>query len=173
VKEIVWIAKHKDEITEWFQEESGIFEQGLQEIEGVRNDGLVWYESFITNYVAHHAQMFRGDKPEQVWFELNLGDTRTDEQLKSRARTDLLLQFPDEVWIVEVKYEANNPDMDTALVQNNKEQLEAYGKQLEQLMKNGWFPKRRIRLAMFWAYWHKRTRKKMLDEQFSKWPIDR
>jgi hypothetical protein len=63
--------------------------------------------------------------------------------------------------------------MNTVLVQNYRELLETYDKQLERLMENGWFPKRRIQLAMFWAYWFKRTQKKYIKEQFSKWPKER
>ena len=160
--EIVWIAKHRNKINEWYLKESGI-----------SSKGSVWYESFITNYVAQNAKSFRGDSPQYVWYELNLGDTRTDKQSKRRSKPDLLLQFSDEVWIVEVKYYTRSPDLRFKRAKDCIKQLESYECQLEQLMKSGWFPKRQIRLAIFWAFLRDRERPLQTDPEFQKWPIDR
>ena len=160
LREIVWIAKHRSEIDDWFRTESGVFAAELSHSRNEEDEGLIWYESFITNYVIRHAEKFRGDKPEQIWFELNLGDTRIDKKVTGRDKADLLLQFPDEVWIVEVKYSPNSPDPETALVKRCKRQLEKYRRQLEHLIDTGWFPGRKVRLPVFWAFWN--WRKKVL-----------
>ncbi len=160
--EIVWIAKHRNEINEWYLKESGI-----------SSKGSVWYESYITNYVAQHAMSFRGESPQYVWYELNLGDTRTPKQLKRRSKPDLLLQFSDEIWIVEVKYCGRSPNLKLSRAKDCIEQLESYASQLKQLRKSGWFPKRKIRLAVFWAFWKIRKIPLQTDSEFQKWPIDR
>jgi len=173
LREIVWIAKHRSEIDDWFRTESGVFAAELSHSRDEEDEGLIWYESFITNYVIRHAEKFRGDKPEQIWFELNLGDTRIDKKVTGRDKADLLLQFPDEVWIVEVKFSANSPDQETALVKRCKRQLEKYGKELEHLLEKGWFPGRIVRLAVFWAYWYKRTNNSETDRRYGRWPVER
>ena len=111
MSDIIWIAQHKDMISEWYQNESGIFAD-LSHVKGVREDGLVWYESFISNSVAEHAEMFRKDLPMSIWFELNLGDTRALEGIDTRVKPDLILQYPEEIWIIEVKYEQHSTDSD-------------------------------------------------------------
>jgi hypothetical protein len=170
--EITWIAQHKDIISKWYQNESGIFAD-LSNVKGVREDGLIWYESFIANYVAKHSEMFRRKPPVNIWFELNLGDTRAIEDIDTRVKPDLILQYEDEIWIIEVKYEQYSPDPNTDLVRNTESQIRGYKDQITKLQREGWFPSTEARMAVFWAYWEKRAKPLGTEESLAKWPIQR
>ncbi len=173
---IVWIIKQTDDITEWYSKESGIFNGSLDNVRGLRDSDLLWYESHVANYVARHAHMFSKSKLKNVWFEFQLGDKRTYSGIEKDLKPDLLLQFEKELWVVEVKYPDSWPDPETQKeVRGGIKQLKSYGRQLEVLIgQAGWFEGvEQVHLALFCAY---KKKKDALSEQMrnaSRWPIER
>lgn len=173
---IVWVIKQTDDVTEWYSKKSGIFNGSLDNVRGLRDSDLLWYESHVANYVAKHAHMFSKRKLKNVWFEFQLGDKRTYSRIEKDLKPDLLLQFEKELWVVEVKYPDYWPDPESQdEIRAGIKQLKLYGRQLECLIgKAGWFEDvEQVHLALFCAY---KKKKDPLSEQMveaGRWPIEK
>jgi hypothetical protein len=85
----------------------------------------------------------------------------------------LILQYPKEIWIIEVKYVQCSPNPTTDLVKDAENQIRGYRDQIVKLQGEGWFPNYEVQMVLFWAYWKKRVRPMGNEEDLKKWPIQR
>ncbi len=192
--DIDWVAKHRKEIEDWYIDR-GVFERGRL---GPDDDGKAYYESFVTNFVAQHAHKFTGHKPIRIWYELGLRNPRLEEiekdftlviefddekwikklNSKSQVKPDLLLEFKDDIWLIEVKFGYYSPDIESNKKTNDVKdcikQIRVYEARLRHLKELDWFPGKEIHLAVVWAFWWKRKRDTLkLDTKYSTWLSDR
>ncbi len=172
--DIVWIIKHKDDITKWYMKKKDIFDS-LENTRGLRKDDLLWYESHVAKYVAEHAFKFSKRELKNVLIGFQLGDKRTDSRTKKALIPDLILQFDRELWVVEVKYHDSYPNPETKYGICWIDQLESYCIQLEYLIKEGgWFVGvEHVHLALFCAYKNKKEPMSDQMREARKWPIKR
>lgn len=75
MRDIVWVVKHRSEVDSWYHTR-GVFGQDPLYKDG---DSKAYYESFVTNYVAKHADKFTGCHPKHIWHDLELYDFRPKE----------------------------------------------------------------------------------------------
>jgi len=193
--EIEWIVKHREEIEGWYVD-LGVFEERPL---GPDDDGGAYYESYVANYVAQHAHKFTGQSPIRTWYELGLRDAGLEEieksytlvvefpdetwkeefNFESQVKPDLLLEFEEDIWIIEVKFGYYSPDIESSKKTNDVKdcifQTRKYEARLRHLMELGWFPRKKIHLAIVWGFWWKRKRSAMeyLDTKYSTWLSDR
>ena len=184
INNVEWIVKSQNEIVDWYLK-SGVFDSNP--FKSDIDSSLVYYESLVSNYVAYHANMFSGVSPEFIWHELTLYDWRLNQienprskpNPKSRVVPDLIFQFDSELWMIEVKYRPQSPDIEKIprlkTIQPVDKQVDIYTERLTNVIKLGWFPGCvEIHPVVFWAYFYPRPKiKPHLDVAYSKWPIDR
>lgn len=183
IEETEWVMKPKEDIVKWYLS-AGIFTE--DPFVSDEDSSIVYYESLVTNYVAHHADQFTGVRPKHIWYGLTVHDWRLDKietgselNPKSRVVPDLILQFPSELIMVEVKYRPQSPDIERVpwlkTIKPVVRQIEVYARRVSNVMKLGWFPEcLRIRPVVFWAYFYPRLRvKRHLDTAYSDWPVER
>jgi hypothetical protein len=193
--DIEWIIKNRKEIERWYVEQ-GVFE----DIPLGPDDGRAYYESFVTNYVAQHAHKFPSQNLMRIWYELGLRDDGLKEIEKkfileveidgkiwkkklnwsSQVKPDLLLEFKEDIWLIEVKFSYYSPDIEsnkkTKEVKETIKQIRVYETRLRHLIEQlGWFAGKKIHLAIAWAFWWERERDvlKHLDTKYSTWLSDR
>lgn len=182
-KKTIWIVKSKRKILDWYLSQR-IFAKNP--FVSQDDTSLIHYESLVSNYVAHHADMFTGVQPRHIWYDLDLYDWRLEQvedrnskpNPSSRAKPDLILQFDEELWMVEVKFGAKSPDIECQPILETLKpvinQVSIYAQQLQNLLKLEWFPDcKKIQPVVFWAYFHNRLRSKTyLDTKYSNWPAE-
>lgn len=192
---IEWIAKQREEIERWYINQ-GVFGKGSL---GPDDSGKAYNESFVTNYVAQHAHKFTGQNPIRIWYELGLRDNGLEKiekgyileveidgkiwehklDFEKQVKPDLLLEFKDDIWLIEVKLGHYSPDMECnkkkKKVKDTIKQIRVYEARLKHLMELGWFPKKNIHLVIVWAFRLEREEStlKYLDTKYSSWLSDR
>ena len=107
------------------------------------------YESVARNYLVSRAMEWTGEKPLEVLQEMVLA---IGGKNKKKPKVDVVLIYPTEVWLIEVKsysycrYDRvfSNPNKHDAV-----NQLYKYRERVEELKM---WPNKKIRLAVFWSY---------------------
>ncbi len=181
MEDIQWVVKHRDEINNWYSD-LGVFGDDALYEDG---DSKAYYESYVVNYVAANAEKFTGKPPNHIWHELDVHDFRlkeieTDPNVKpwwkGRVKPDLLLQFDDAIWVIEVKFGFKSPNLEAVPTMKGPksciDQVSIYVKRLENMMTLGWFPNMEIHPVVVWAFWEKRVRpsEMYMDAIRSEWP---
>ncbi|MCF2136307.1 MAG: hypothetical protein K9W43_03620 [Candidatus Thorarchaeota archaeon] len=128
-------------------------------------------ESMARNYLASHATDWTGQKPQMIWSELGLITYQKKDWKKMFC--DLIFQYNDDIWIIEVKDRVQpheifrNPKYQSAV-----DQLRKYKQRIKKL---GWWPDHNIHLAVFWAFNESEIKEPIpIDvEKSLLWPKDR
>lgn len=166
--DIVWMTKHQQGIFDWYRKQR-VFTHDPFASEEYRTHR----ESFIRNYFLYHAHLFTGSKPRCIWQELQLHDAEMADE--KPIKSDILLQYEGELWIIEVKFGYYSPDLNSSparpmYVIDCEYQLAAYKDRINELREMGWFPDiKTLYLGVFWAHMYMRERRKYLDTRSAIW----
>jgi len=126
--DFVFVKAH--DIGDWFREHIG-------------KEAHHRYESVPRNYLHALAKDWMGVEPMMVWEELDLGSYK---DYKVRKKPDLIFEYADSIWIIEVKHHYCTYK---EVFKNAVKQLHQYRKRIQHLK---WWEGKDIHLAVFWSY---------------------
>lgn len=134
-EDITFVLVKAHDIGNWFREHIG-------------KESHHRYESVPRNYLHSKVKDWIGEEPQMVWSELDLGSFKDN---KDRKRPDLIFEYSNDIWIIEVKHHYCRYD---EVFENPKkydavDQLHRYRKRIKDLK---WWANKEIHLAVFWSY---------------------
>ncbi len=167
----------KGEGIKWITVQSNIVGDWYRTVKHLKKDSKIRYEDATQNYLLNHLHMLRSEKYQSFWVEDKLRDS-VKEELKKKYRADVIVEYADQIWLIEVK--GHNAAL-TNVFENEKynavKQLRYYEKRLKKL---GWWgidksPKK-LQKVVFWCHSEKNSRNKRVPidlSETSKWPKER
>jgi len=177
----------------WITVESGVVGKWYRDVKKTKT--LIRYEDAVQNYLLNHLKLLRTEEMISFWVEDKLRTSEKDKTEKRKYRPDVIVEYADQIWLIEVKghnaeltdvFQSRQPTPDkpnrmkpwTAVWQvgfyeRRLRSLEWWG-----VHKDETKSKRKIQKVVFWCHREKLSKREIkripidLDEM-SKWPVCR
>ena len=162
---ILWITKVSHVVGEWYRTAK-------------KTDSKIRFEDAPQNYLLNHLCQLRTERIKSFWVEDKLRHS-SKEKLKRRFRADVIVEYVDQIWLIEVK--GHNAAL-RSVFENEKyynavRQLRFYEKRIREL---GWWGldknPEKLQKVVFWCHSTKNESNKRVPldlNETSKWPVDR
>lgn len=168
---ILWITKVSHVVGEWYRMAK-------------KTDSKIRFEDAPQNYLLNHLCQLRTERIKSFWVEDKLRHS-SKEKHKRKFRTDVIVEYADQVWLIEVKgHNAVLTDVfDSEKCRKDKKcnnavkQLMFYEQRIREL---GWWGldknPEKLQKVVFWCHSTENESNKRVPIDLSvtsKWPVDR
>jgi len=156
---IQWITIRADVIGEWYRKTKN-------------TPSTIRYEDVVQNYLLNHLDKLRSEKVKSFWVEDKLRTSEKDKGLTKKYRPDVIVEYDDEIWLIEVKGYMSNSIGSVKQRNSAIKQVERYERRIRKL--EWWGVDKnpeKIRKVLFWSYTTRQVKKIDLTETLE-WPLD-
>jgi len=177
---ILWITVESTVVGKWYRDVK-------------KTETLIRFEDAVQNYLLNHLKLLRTEPIISFWVEDKLRTSEKDKKEKIKYRPDVIVEYADQIWLIEVKghtaklidvFQSRQPTPDkpnrmkpwTAVWQvgfyeGRLRSLEWWG-----VHKDETKSKRKIQKVVFWCHQLTKKEKERLPfdpDEMSKWPVCR